>query len=76
MTDCIAYGYVTEEGDIVSATVGPNEIAVMANAILLGSNGGTVPQGNWTENMVRGAYGAIMQGRGRIVRVKITTLDN
>ena len=76
MGETTAFGYVTEQGDIVSATVGPNETAVMANAILLASNGGTVPRGDWTEKMLRGAYDAVLQGRGRITRVKITTLDN
>lgn len=76
MAECEGMAYVTEDGDLVAATVAPNEVAVMANAILLGSQGHVVPRGSWTEDMVRGAYADVMRGLGRIAKVKITTVDN
>lgn len=54
MAEDTGYAYVEDDGKIVVPTVGINETAVMANAVLVGSRGHIVPRGNWTEEMIRG----------------------
>ena len=76
MAEAEGMAYITEENEIAVATVAPNEIAVMANAILLGTGGHTVPRGDWTEEMLRATYHSVFKERGRIGRVRVVTIDN
>lgn len=76
MAEDTGYAYVEEDGKIVVPTVSINEIACMVTAIAMGSQGHIVPRGNWTEEMIKGAFDGVTGGKGRIAQVVIKTLDH